>query len=335
MLAAEAATFNARPIRAAEKKPNDACQARRADQRSDDHRLGDAPHDRPQAIREECWAVICQFVHDDGAHAHQNAPAKGDKHHLQRGRPIEHADRCRCDQAEHAEQLHHRRQQFSHHEIGEYNRPGRAEVRVAKHRAMSPQRVGKATLPSLALPTEPFEGARRFSPRDRVRDERHAGGLSKTCRVTVKLQHDFHVFSDCPSREASDIEQRLASEQTEGAGNDQPPADAIPTQTSDQECPQVLYSLRAGKQPAWYARVADAPGLYARAIRDADHAASRHHGIVAIEFPHQTVKRIRFNERVGVEHTDEATGCEVQAHVECIRFAAVHPGCHHQFWIAH
>ena len=115
---------------------------------------------------------------------------------------------------------------------------------------MSPQGVGEPAVPAVPLPPQHGEGAWRFRPGDGIWDELHPSGNPSLVPLPSEPQDELHVLAD-RAGVAACLKERLAPEQSEGAGDHEVSTEAIPANATEQERPQILDRLEAGE---WAAR---------------------------------------------------------------------------------
>src|SRR2546423_5843859 len=173
-------------------------------------------------------------------------------------------------------------------------------------------------MPAIALPSEYPHRLRNFGPSDRIGNESDRARPAALVREPLEPQHQLHVLSDGVVQIPSRAQHRFASEKSERARDDDVAAEPIPSESSEQERPQILDYLHASECVDWNARSYDASELHLRSVDDADGAAGRNDVGRVDEWPHHPLQSVGLNESVGVHCAHQLALREAQSDVQCV-----------------
>jgi hypothetical protein len=142
--------------------------------------------------------------------------------------------------------------------------------------------------------------------------------------MAVQVNDQLDVLPHRAVPVASDLLDQPAAEQPERPGDDQQPADAVPSDAPDQERPEVLHHLNDGQTAAWEAEVEDPAVGDGRAVRYPDDPGRRGYHVRILDHglddPQQ---RVLLEDGVGVDRAVVGMRRRVDPGVQRVRLAAV------------
>ena len=113
---------------------------------------------------------------------------------------------------------------------------------------MPPQTVSESAVPAITLPSQHLHRLGNLSPRHRIRHKSDFAGTAPLVRKPFEPQHQLHILADGVVEVPAGAQHRFASEQTKSAGDDDVAPQAVPSESAEQESPQILDDLHAGER---------------------------------------------------------------------------------------
>ena len=132
-------------------------------------------------------------------------------------------------------------------------------------------------MPAPPLPAEHPQPGRRLAPAHRLGHEHDPVILPAFPQVVMQPDDEFGVLADGVVRHPADLDDQVAAEDAERAGDDDQPAEPGPAGPSHEERAQILDHLDAQQPRPGHAHVDDTATDHLGAVGDAHHATARGH----------------------------------------------------------
>jgi hypothetical protein len=178
-------------------------------------------------------------------------------------------------------------------------------------------------LAAVALAAEDAVLLRRLRPADRVGDEGDPVRAPRVAAVAVQAHDQLGVLADRRRVVAARLDDGLAPEQAERAGDDQQHVDPRPAGTAGEERAQVLDDLHVHERALRGPDLLQPAALEQRAVDDPHDPAGRDRLGLRLERPHEPGERGWVEQRVGVDRAEQRIRRVADAAVQRVRLAAV------------
>src|SRR5207245_6805189 len=194
---------------------------------------------------------------------------------------------------------------------------------VEEHALVLPHRGDEPAVPTLALAAQDQSRFGDLRPGHGIGDERYLVADLLAPQMTVQAHDEVQVLHDARCVVPADGDEVFLAEQSEGAGDDEATAEAVPAEAAEQEGAQVLDHLDAGEEAVRDTGVGHAAVLDGAAVGDAHGPADRGDPPAEEKWTTEPEQRVGLDERVGVHGDNEGEAACVDGGIERIRLAAV------------